>query len=215
MSKDDTTKQPDSAMEDSSMEMTDDSSMKEDDSMMEEGDKMEAMEAPENALMVEAGSTVTYSAEKIVGNSHTGTVTISNGFVTQTDGKIDGGEFVLDMSSITDGGKSEMYLKHVMSADFFNVEMYPTAKLVVTNVNYTSDTTAEVTADLTIKDQTNEITFTVDLTETDSALMAKASFDIDRTRWGITYDSGSILAELGDKAIRDEITYDLDLTFNK
>ena len=44
--------------------------------------------------------------------------------------------------------------------------------------------------------------------------MANAEFSIDRTRWGIEYSSGTIFAELGDKAIRDNIDYRLELVFN-
>lgn len=52
---------------------------------------------------------------------------------------------------------------HFLSADFFEVETYPTASFVSTAVEVTGDNTATVTGDLTIKDITNEVTLDVTL----------------------------------------------------
>jgi len=72
-----------------------------------------------------------------------------------------------------------------------------------------------VVADLTILDQTHEITFPVTAVLTEAGLIAHAKFDIDRTRWGITFDSSSFVLNLGDRAIKDEISYQLDLVLEK
>ena len=62
--------------------------------------------------------------------------------------------------------------------------------------------------------ETNEISFLAIVENTDS-LNIQAQLDIDRTKWGITYGSGSFIEDLGDKAIKDEISYDLNLVFEK
>ncbi|MBT7008219.1 MAG: YceI family protein, partial [Candidatus Jacksonbacteria bacterium] len=72
-----------------------------------------------------------------------------------------------------------------------------------------------VMADLTIKDISNSITFPVEITEADNQITAVADFEIDRTMWDINFDSGSIFQEIGDKAIKDEIQFNLQLSLVK
>ncbi len=50
---------------------------------------------------------------------------------------------------------------HLRSADFFEVETWPEIRFVSTSVEPTGDTTALVTGDLTIKDQTHEVVLDV------------------------------------------------------
>ena len=45
------------------------------------------------------------------------------------------------------------------------------------------------------------------------SLKAASQFEINRTRWGVNYNSGSIFKRLGDKAIKDGIMYDVELVF--
>jgi polyisoprenoid-binding protein YceI len=52
---------------------------------------------------------------------------------------------------------------HLKSADFFEVETFPEIRFVSTAVEPTSDTTATVTGDLTIKEQTREVVLDVTL----------------------------------------------------
>jgi polyisoprenoid-binding protein YceI len=52
---------------------------------------------------------------------------------------------------------------HLKSADFFDVETYPEITFVSTAVETTGDTTARVTGDLTIKDNTREVVLDVTL----------------------------------------------------
>ena len=52
---------------------------------------------------------------------------------------------------------------HLKSADFFEVETYPEIRFVSTAVEPTSDTTATVTGELTIKEQTREVVLDVTL----------------------------------------------------
>ena len=44
---------------------------------------------------------------------------------------------------------------------------------------------------------------------------ADSKIKIDRTKWDITYKSGNFVKELGDKAILDEIEFDIFLLSNK
>ncbi len=66
-----------------------------------------------------------------------------------------------------------------------------------------------VTADLTIKDKTNPVTFDI----TVKGNTATTSFKVDRTKFGIEYNSGSIFSSIGDKAINDEFDLTVNLQF--
>ena len=140
--------------------------------------------------------------------SHNGDVQITSGEVTVTDGMISGGTFEIDMTTIdtTDLKEDEVdgMDEHLYGEDFFDVEKYPTAMLVITDVSW--DT---VTADLTIKGQTHPVTFDVDM----QGNKAMASFEIDRTVRGIMYSSPSLADAIKDKAINDEIEFDVTLTW--
>ena len=161
-------------------------------------------------------SILSYSASRIAGNTHTGTVAISEGFLSFLDGNFENGSFTVDMTTITDDSENEMYLTHVASDDFFNVEEFPTSTFNITSITPENDGTFTVSGDLTIRDVTNAVSFPAMFSESgDGQVTALAAFQIDRTEWGVNFDSGSIFQQLGDKAIRDEILYDLNLVLKQ
>ena len=154
-------------------------------------------------------STMTWQAEKIVGNSHQGEISLSSGSLERQDGAFVSGNFVIDMNSID--YSSQGLVGHLKSDDFFSVETYPEAGFALTSMESLGNGMYAVTGDLTIKGTTNEITFEATELTQDETLVMESSFSIDRTRWGINYDSGSIFSGLGDSAIRDEIAFELNL----
>jgi len=159
-------------------------------------------------------SALRYHAEKIVGNSHNGNVGLKRGNMDFENNKFVNGEFIIDMTDINEDNNNEMFLNHIRSEDFFDIEKYPESKLVLTSVEKTENPNEyQITGDLTIKDKTNEIEFPAIINSSDP-LNIKAEFEIDRTRWDVIYGSGSFFDDLGDKAIRNEIEYSLDLYFN-
>lgn len=162
-----------------------------------------------------AASTLEWEASRLAANPHIGTVALQSGTLLQANGSFIGGEFVIDMTQITEQKNNERFLTHVKNDDFFGVEQFPTSKLVLSSVSQKDGNLYEVTGDLTIRDQTHSITFTAEMTNSGDQLNATAEFQINRTKWGIVYDSGSFFQQLGDRAIKDEITYRLDLVFKK
>jgi polyisoprenoid-binding protein YceI len=157
-------------------------------------------------------STITWEGEKVTG-THTGTIKLKNGYFNEDDGMLIGGEFVMDMSSITvtdlKGEYKQKLEGHLKSDDFFGVKNYPTAKLVITNITKKVGNTYGVVADLTIKDQTHTITF--DLTYNENSASTKLS--IDRSKYNVRYGSGSFFDDLGDKTIYDNFELDVNLQF--
>lgn len=159
-----------------------------------------------------ASSSVTWKGYKVTG-SHVGTIALKQGSLEFKDGKLIGGEFAIDMTTIesTDmegeyKGKLEGHLK---SDDFFGVKTYPTAQLVFNKVKSTGKNSYEVTGDLTIKDKTNPVKFDISI----YGNKATANLKIDRTEYGVRYGSASFFDDLQDKAIYDEFDLITDLEF--
>lgn len=159
-------------------------------------------------------SVLAWSANRIVGNSHEGTVSLKSGSLNFDENGPSDGEFVIDMTRISESNDVQRFLGHIRSDDFFAVEEFPESSLSITNIAESPEKGVyDITGNLTIRDITNEITFPARAEFLEGQARANANFQIDRTRWGINFDSGSIFTNLGDKAIRDEITFSLSLVF--
>jgi len=144
--------------------------------------------------------------------THKGTIGVEGNLIRE-DKIFTKGSFTIDMHSITEEKDNQKFLGQIRSDAFFNIETYSTSKLVITNVKHEDDNNYKIIADLTILDKTKEITFPAVIQGLPKGIRILAVFDIDRTRWGITYNSGNFFKDLGDNLIDDEITYGLDLEF--
>lgn len=157
-------------------------------------------------------SKVVWKGYKVTG-SHEGTINIKSGSLTFNEGKLIGGDFVVDMTSLVDtdlNGEMKGKLEgHLKSDDFFGVENNPTATLVFKKVTAAGKNAYNVTGDLMIKGKTNPITFTISI----YGNKATASLKIDRTKYDVKYGSTSFFDGLKDKAIYDEFDLVADLEF--
>ena len=120
---------------------------------------------------------------------HWGYVSLKSGNATVKNGRISSGEFVIDMNSISsedvekDADKKKL-VGHLKSDDFFAVEKYPEAKLVIKKMNASGKTSG----DLTIRGITKEIEFQTKIEQaTDSKLVATADIKVDRTDFKVMY----------------------------
>jgi len=169
------------------------------------------IEDGKKAIKVET-SKVTWKGYKVTG-SHQGSIAIKEGQLTFKDEKLVGGEFTIDMSSIEntdlEGDYKAKLEGHLKSDDFFGVEKFPTATLVFKKVKSTGKNSYEVTADLSIKDKTNPVTFAISI----YGNKATANIKIDRTKFDVRYGSTSFFDDLQDKAIYDEFDLISDLEF--
>tara|TARA_R100000935_G_scaffold32215_1_gene52748 strand:+ start:961 stop:1530 length:570 start_codon:yes stop_codon:yes gene_type:complete len=157
-------------------------------------------------------SNVTWKGEKVTG-SHTGTIGLKSGFFNMEDEKLVGGEFVIDMTSLTNtdlSGESKQKLEgHLKSEDFFGVEKHPTSKLVITSVAEKGNGAYGVVGNLTIKNITKPVTFDLNMKENS----ASAKLTIDRSKYDVKYGSGSFFDSLGDKTIYDNFDLTVNLKF--
>lgn len=174
--------------------------------------------APEAVLETysvdKASSKVTWYAEKVTG-SHAGTIAIKEGGLEYEDGKLVGGSFVIDMTSIKSDEKLAKLEGHLKSDDFFGVEKFPTAKLEITEVVDQGPRGYNITGDITIKGITKEIKFTAKIDEAGSQIKANTEIVLDRSEFDVRYGSGSFFDDLGDKMIYDDFTLGVSLVVKK
>jgi polyisoprenoid-binding protein YceI len=158
-------------------------------------------------------SKIEWTGKKVTGQ-HTGTVKFQDGVLAFKAGKLSGGSFTVDMNSISDtdlqaGQGKEKLEGHLKADDFFGVEKYPVATIVFKTIAAKSKNLYAVTADLTIKGQTNPVAFDLNA----GPASATAKFNIDRIKYGIRYGSGSFFQDLGDKTIDDNFLVSVTLAY--
>ncbi|MBL7816813.1 MAG: YceI family protein [Saprospiraceae bacterium] len=163
-------------------------------------------------------STFKWTGKKVSG-SHWGYVKFSDGTVSVDKGKVVGGTFNVDMTSIsvedTKGEWGKKLEGHLKADDFFGVDKSPKSTLVLKTVTPKGGNNFEVKAALTIKGITNEVTFPATITVAKTGVNATASFKIDRTKYGIKYGSGSFFDNLGDKAIDNDFMVEVSIAAAK
>jgi polyisoprenoid-binding protein YceI len=140
---------------------------------------------------------------------HEGNIHFKEGYFIKANEKITGGEFIIDMNSITNldiKGKIERenLVDHLKKPDFFDVKKYPIAKLTITKIEYFEDQSIGIIANLTLKGTTKPIKFNATLNYQEKSLTTK--FKIDRRKWNVNYKS-----KFKDGAISDAITFEISI----
>jgi len=161
-----------------------------------------------------ATSSITWKGFKPA-KTHDGTINISEGSFSLEEGKLTGGNFVIDMNSIVNLDiESEEYnaklVGHLKTADFFDVENHPFSVFTITGVDE-SEGKITVKGNLNIKGIKKNIEFPAAVSvDGDNVSFVSESFSIDRTEWDIKYKSGKFFEDLKDNFINDNI----ELAFN-
>jgi polyisoprenoid-binding protein YceI len=160
-------------------------------------------------------SEIKWNGKKVTGE-HYGKISLSSGNLFFDSNNLLGGEFVIDMVSITcddltDAGTNAKLVKHLKSDDFFSVEKHPKATFVITSAEAKAKDIQQLTGDLTIKGITNEITFPATVQAKDNKLEANAQIVVDRSKFDVRYGSGSFFENLGNKMIYDDFTLDVKI----
>ncbi|MBV1925064.1 MAG: YceI family protein [Dokdonia sp.] len=155
-------------------------------------------------------SSITWLGKKF-GGQHNGTIALKEGTFIMEGDQLTGGNFVIDMTTITvtdlEAGKGKEKLEgHLNSDDFFGAENHPTATFEITKVTKGA-TSYLVDGNLTIKGKS--IPHQIKLAQNGNTFTT--TMNIDRTKFGITYKSGSIFDGLKDKAIKDNFELTISL----
>ena len=155
-------------------------------------------------------SKLVWTGKKVSG-SHTGTINLKEGTFNVEKNRIVSGKFLIDMTTIVDtdleGSWKEKLEGHLRSEDFFSVEKFSTATLIVESSTEFMSGKAEVSGKLTIKGMTHPVKFAV--VQADGKY--KALVTVDRTLYDIRYGSGKFFSNLGDNMIDDMFTLDVTI----
>ncbi len=168
-----------------------------------------------NYVVNPSKSMITWEGSKVTGKKHNGTINLSSGSFVISDAKVMAGQATFDMNSIDVKdltGKWKTKLEgHLKSPDFFDVTTYPTATITVKNNGSDS---FEGVLDLHGIKKTIQIPATV-TQEGEQFVVTVKPTTIDRTNWGVKYNSAKFFQNLGDKLINDEINISGKLVLEK
>ena len=162
-------------------------------------------------------SNVKWVGSKISGSSHEGNISIIEGIISIQHENMVNADFVVDLNTMTCtdlGEKKAGYLvEHLKDEDFFDVPNYPKARLKLIKATKI-EKGYNITAGLTIKDKTHPVVFNIEWMQRGSTGLASGTLTFDRTKYDITYGSGSFIDNLGDRAIKDEVTLEFRVMTN-
>ncbi len=155
-------------------------------------------------------------------SSHHGRLGLQSGQVNVTDGRLAGGEFVMDMSAISCDDIActplhDVLVAHLRSDDFFDTERFPTGRFVIISAVVPPDATVgapnlEVSGELTLKGVTAPVRCIASAgVLPDGRLAAQSTLEIDRCCWNVIYGSGRFFSRLGGHLVNDLIEVRLRL----
>jgi polyisoprenoid-binding protein YceI len=161
--------------------------------------------------IVNTRSNIDWVGKKVTG-AHNGTIAIKEGEFVLSDGKLTGGQFIIDTTSIkimdiTDPATNAQLFGHLVSDDFFSTEKYPEAILKIISVSG-----QHIKGDLTIKGITRPIAFDADINVNGDMLIATSQLVIDRTQYDMKFRSGNFFRDLGDTLIYNDFELNISVT---
>jgi polyisoprenoid-binding protein YceI len=164
--------------------------------------------------IVSTQSNIDWVGKKVTG-AHNGTIAVKEGEIVLNDGKLTGGKFVIDTTSIkildiTDPATNAQFFGHLASDDFFSTEKYPEANLEITSVSG-----LHVEGNLTIKGITHPVGFDVAVNVNGDQLTATGKLVIDRTKYEMKFRSGNFFKDLGDTLIYNDFELNVSVTAKK
>jgi len=149
-------------------------------------------------------STIRFVGSKITGKHDGGFNAFEGGIVlVNQDPTASRVEVLIDATSLW--ADNDRLTGHLKSADFFDVENFPTARFESTSITATAGG-HEVTGELELRGITKQITFPATIEVQGDRVTASAEFFIKRFDFGIVYPGKP------DDLIRDEVVIRLDLT---
>ncbi len=127
------------------------------------------------------------------------------GTVSVTGGTPEGSSVAVTIDTTSLWSDNERLTGHLKSADFFDVETYPTASFTSTEIAANEDGTYTLTGNLDLHGVTKQISFPANIEVSDSGFTATAEFSINRMDFEIVYPGKP------DDLIRDDVLIKLDL----
>lgn len=171
--------------------------------------------APEETPAEEPAAAMTYdelSADSKIGfvgskvtGSHEGGFNTFTGSVAVAGDSPAGSSVEVEIDATSLWADDDRLTGHLKSADFFDVENYPTATFQSSQIAANDDGTYTVTGNLDLHGVTKQISFPASIELTEGGFVATAEFAIKRFDFGIEYPGKA------DDLIRDDVLIKLDL----
>lgn len=160
-------------------------------------------------------SLIRWYGEELTGKTHFGNLSFKEGRIELQDGLIIGGNFVVNMTSLSvedlSGGAKARLEGHLRSDDFFSVDKYPEATLKISQKAKVEGDVQKLYGELTIKGIKHAVDFSIILVDKKTAT---ANLTFDRSKYNVRFRSGSFFENLGDKLILDDIRMEVSLQWN-
>lgn len=154
------------------------------------------MPGADTLFMNPKASEIAWKGTKMWGRGmHTGIVPVKKGYLLFKDDRLVGGTINADMTAIgiTDIPPDQpepirILTGHLEDEVFFDAENYSEASFELTDINFITERTLNITGNLTIKGISKSISFPAETGS--SGRVFTARFRIDRFEWNIAYTGG-------------------------
>jgi polyisoprenoid-binding protein YceI len=158
----------------------------------------------------QASSKVEWTGAKVTAK-HDGSFDAFTGTVSLVDGSADKSSVTVDIDTVSLKVEPERLAGHLKSGDFFDVQKYPKATFVSTQVKAggANGATHTVTGNLTLHGVTKSITFPAIIAVAGDDVKVNAEFAINRKDFGIMYPGKP------DDLIKDEVLIKLTIDAKK
>lgn len=151
-------------------------------------------------------SFLTWTGHAEVGTyAPSGSLSIREGQILLESGSLLGANLVIDMNSMTQSNPD--LLHHLKISDFFDVQHFPTAFIKIDRF-----ANGTVFGSITIKGKSAPFQAPVKVSEANGRFTITGKVTLDRTRYGITYNSTSFFTSLGNNAIRNTFEVEFSVT---
>ncbi len=160
-----------------------------------------------------ATSTVNWTGTMLGVKSHTGKLSLTKGELATAGSQLTGGSFVVDMKNYVltdtnyaaDGapqGTRNNLMGHLMSADFFAVDSFPTAEFIITKVEGNT-----ATGNLTVRGRTNEEQVkNIVIVQEGNNITATGDLTFNRQKYGVAWK-----APMKDMVLSDDIALKVEI----
>jgi len=155
-------------------------------------------------------SVIYWKGTKAIGGGHMGTVRFQDGVFNFKDNQFENGTFTIDMNTIEctdvkDKDSNADLVGHLKSGDFFDAENFPTAKVELYKMEMINEGTYKCVASIQIKEVVRKMELELITQSKNDKHVLLGRLSIDRTQFGVVYNSSNFFKSLGDKVIDDEI----------
>lgn len=141
-----------------------------------------------------------------------GTIKPQNGNLHFVNDTLKAGMLIINMNSLN--AEVKQLETHLKQKDFFEVKTYPEATFLISDVKK-SGKTYFLKGQMTIKDVTQEEEIVLESIEKGNQLLLSGKLKIDRTDYGIYYNSSNFFQNLGEQAIADKFELSFNLIFER